>query len=114
MTVFPEQGSDIIRVFRCPKCQGLYLNDPARVDISCCVSHAPGTCCHYSDILINEKKFKRLSEEEMREYFESKIPEEQRNELFNILTIDFMTELLMAAEAQIEADKKAITGDKIQ
>lgn len=43
-----------------------------------------------------------LSEEEMRDYFEAQIPEAKRNELFDLLTIDYMTELLMAAKAQLK------------
>lgn len=45
-----------------------------------------------------------LSEEQMREYFELQIPKEQRNELFYLLVIDYMTELLVAAQAQRDSD----------
>ena len=54
--------------------------------------------------LYNKGEPPLLSAKEMREYFEKQIPKEQRNELFDLLTIDYMTELLMAAKAQRESD----------
>ncbi len=42
-----------------------------------------------------------LDGEGILEYFEDKVPEETRNhELFDLLTNDYMTELLMAGKAQ--------------
>jgi len=42
------------------------------------------------------------TDEEMRRHFEKLVPEEMRSELFDILTIDYMTELQMAAKFAVD------------
>jgi hypothetical protein len=32
-------------IYTCPVCKGKFIAG----NISCCVAHAPGTCCHYGD-----------------------------------------------------------------
>ena len=39
MPYFPK---DTERAYRCPNCGGWFIPG----NISCCVAHAPGTCCH--------------------------------------------------------------------
>jgi len=46
MTYFMPQV-DLIKIFKCPGCNRVYLE--GRGDISCCVNHGPGSCCHYTD-----------------------------------------------------------------
>lgn len=36
---------------KCPGCGKWYVTDgSSRSRVSCCVVHAPGTCCHYGEI----------------------------------------------------------------
>ena len=49
-----------------------------------------------------------ISQEKIEEYFEEQVPEAQRNELFNLLVIDYATELQMAAQAQLDHDRRTL------
>ncbi len=52
--IFPDKQET--KPFRCPKCNRLFKINPSMVNVRCCVNHLPGSCCHYSDILIDEVK----------------------------------------------------------
>lgn len=34
---------------KCPGCHKWYVPTPGMENVSCCVAHGPGTCCHYSE-----------------------------------------------------------------
>lgn len=42
MPYFPKQSES---AYYCPRCKAWFL----RGNVSCCVAHAPGTCCHYGE-----------------------------------------------------------------
>lgn len=42
MPYFPKQSET---AYRCAGCGGSFV----RGNVSCCVAHAPGTCCHYGE-----------------------------------------------------------------
>lgn len=46
MNYFPRQSE---LTYTCRGCSNTYIKG----SISCCVMHAPGTCCHYGDTLVN-------------------------------------------------------------
>jgi len=51
MPCFPEK---IERVYRCQGCGKQYIQG----NVSCCVAHPPGTCCHYGETpVVSEAKF---------------------------------------------------------
>ena len=51
------------------------------------------------------------TDEQMRRHFEKLVPEEMRNGLFDILTIDYMTELQIAAEYAVDNCVRKIAGE---
>ena len=58
MQVFPpaRENSPI----RCPVCGGLFIDNGIR----CAVMHAPGTCCHYGDTVVEEPPVPCIHERE--------------------------------------------------
>ena len=44
--------------YTCPNCGGRFRP----TGLSCCVLHAPGTCCHYGDIDCSTGKNARLND----------------------------------------------------
>lgn len=49
MTYFPKLVEQESKPFQCPGCKDWYVPNPAMRNVSCCVYHGPGTCCHYSE-----------------------------------------------------------------
>lgn len=66
MTIKQFTEETIIKIFKCSVCGNCYYENPAKMNLSCCVIHSPGSCCHYSDLAISEgniKQIKRFLEE---------------------------------------------------
>lgn len=49
MTYFPPVKQERIQPSRCPGCGDWYVPTPGMENVSCCVMHPPGSCCHYSE-----------------------------------------------------------------
>lgn len=55
------QPSDekLIEIYRCGVCRHFFRRG-ARMHVSCCVMHEPGTCCHYGDVILDEAQVLRI------------------------------------------------------
>ena len=49
MVYFPKIEEGPAVPTKCPGCAKWYVPNPARANVSCCVMHYPGSCCHYSE-----------------------------------------------------------------
>jgi hypothetical protein len=45
----PVRDQQIVSIYRCGHCQGIYLAQDPNYRVSCAVNHLPGTCCHYGE-----------------------------------------------------------------
>jgi len=59
--IIPKKEIVELCIFRCPMCDGLYRRNPKMENVSCCVLHPPGSCCHYSDIPVSEESLGEIS-----------------------------------------------------
>jgi len=55
--LIPEQEKTIVRIYKCPKCDGLYLEGNKN---SCGVIHPPGSCCHYADLRLRSEQVEKV------------------------------------------------------
>ncbi len=60
MSIFPQCEETIIEIFECPICTNIYIRGNSNV--ICCVMHAPGTCCHYTDKKIDKDKLNKIQD----------------------------------------------------
>ena len=58
MAVFPNYERGVLDIYECPICGGIYRR--GRGDMSCCVLHGPGSCCHYSDIKVTQVELDKV------------------------------------------------------
>ena len=56
--IFPEREEVLFEIFRCPICNDVYRRGHSNV--SCCVLHPPGSCCHYADACISDEQLAQL------------------------------------------------------
>lgn len=56
--IIPESEEIVLSIIYCPLCKNHYRQN--LTSTSCCVLHAPGTCCHYGDILMPADRVKEL------------------------------------------------------
>jgi len=56
--IFPEQENKTIEIFHCPLCKKNYVRGFS--DMSCCVQHGPGSCCHFTDKFISDEKIVQI------------------------------------------------------
>lgn len=52
--ITPLREETLINCFLCPVCNKRYVSGSG--NISCCVMHAPGDCCHFNDREITEEQ----------------------------------------------------------
>ena len=58
--IVPVRDETLHDVFRCGICGKTFVRGSPNV--SCCVLHAPGTCCHYTDRAISPDTVKKLND----------------------------------------------------
>lgn len=56
MVYFPEIDRTPPKPEKCPGCGKWYVPTPGMENVSCCVAHGPGSCCHYSETEVPEPK----------------------------------------------------------
>ncbi len=56
--LFPETECDLVRMYWCPRCHRIFLRGDHNV--SCCVAHASGTCCHYGDMDVSREQAEQV------------------------------------------------------
>jgi len=54
MTYFPSFDEIKSEPFLCQGCGKWFVPTPGMENVSCCVMHGPGSCCHYSETEIPE------------------------------------------------------------
>ncbi len=56
MVYFPPLSKEPPKPAKCPGCGDWYVPNPRMEGQSCCVDHAPGSCCHYSETKVDEPR----------------------------------------------------------
>ena len=49
MVYFPPISEGLPEPMKCPGCEKWFVLNPAMANVSCCVLHGPGSCCHFSE-----------------------------------------------------------------
>ena len=59
MTYFPiiEKREPVPE--KCPGCGDWYVPTPGMENVSCCVAHGPGSCCHFSETKVEAPSTQR-------------------------------------------------------
>ena len=56
--IFPKRDNSVINIYFCPVCQKYYTQNNG--NMTCCVNHGPGTCCHFNEREISGAKVNEL------------------------------------------------------
>lgn len=43
------RNKELVRIYKCPICGGIFQSQMGDTMVSCCVLHPPGTCCHFAE-----------------------------------------------------------------
>jgi len=50
----------LVDIYKCRGCQGIYHRQQGRYQISCCVAHGEGSCCHYGETQVTVDQVKEI------------------------------------------------------
>jgi len=56
--IFQQRDRSVIDIYLCPICQSYYTRNNS--NMSCCVNHAPGSCCHFNEIEVSKNKIDKI------------------------------------------------------
>ncbi len=60
MAIMSLREENILRIYRCPVCQGVYQAQLGPDFFNCAVNHPSGSCCHYEEIEVIEEQLVRI------------------------------------------------------
>lgn len=65
--IYPLQDINLIKIYKCGACKKIFesfINEEgfAFKTCGCAVVHYPGTCCHYGEKEISQKRYEKIKE----------------------------------------------------
>jgi len=58
--ITPYRDEVLIKIYRCPICEAIWLAQTGLVQISCAVPHPPGTCCHFGEKPLSQRELEAI------------------------------------------------------
>lgn len=60
MTFFYTPAPNVLEITHCNTCNKMYTPVKGMENVSCCVMHGEGSCCHYSEREVTEEQLTQV------------------------------------------------------